>query len=196
MKKSFILLSDGFVWDGVNNRDEDILHLFFTQIHTEVRTNVVLKTGITETAALRIHLKSGKKIVLKSEGGLAPQLLIFRNHTTERQEILDTYLKLSERTFRQRLDFYLDQVRMNGYFIYDECRFYPRQKIQFRNQVFDLASSTFKRSSGYVVLEHKNVGMFGKALRELSLGKVPQFNTQTDTDVIVHLLGELFGLQW
>ena len=35
-----------------------------------------------------------------------------------------------------------------------------------------------------------------KVKRELSPWKVPQFNTQTDPDVIFVLLEELFGLSW
>lgn len=35
-----------------------------------------------------------------------------------------------------------------------------------------------------------------KVLREVTFTKIPQFNTQTDSDVIFYILDEYFDLKW
>ena len=106
------------------------------------------------------------------------------------------YIALAQRTLEQRLKFYIDQIKTRGYFVYDECRFYPGKKIGFRNKDFHLGDSIFKLGAGYVLLERKDAGVGAKIIGALTLTKIPQFSTQWDTDVIFHLLDKMFGLRW
>ena len=45
-------------------------------------------------------------------------------------------------------------------------------------------------------MRKKDFGMLDKLKREMSLTKIPQFNTTVDTDVIFYLLKEYFSLNW
>lgn len=45
-------------------------------------------------------------------------------------------------------------------------------------------------------MRKKDFGMLDKIKREVSVTKIPQFSTVTDTDVIFHLLEKHMGLRW
>jgi hypothetical protein len=83
-----------------------------------------------------------------------------------------------------------------GYWLYDECYFYPHKKVVFRGRDFDAGKDSFLRSYGNIELRKKDYGVLDKLKREVSLTKIPQFSTLTDTDVIFHMLDKHMGLRW
>ena len=185
---------NGFIWKGDEIQFNRVTHLQFQRIATAQYRNFV-KVGEPTQATLVITIDSGEEITVSiDEGGF-----LFgwnSNKSSEIQSLTDFYLYLAENSFRLRLGRYLDEVNAKGYFTYDECQFYPRQKIVFRGEEFPLGSSDFVRSPGYVELKHKFESPGDKIKRAFSFGKPPQFNTQTNTDVIFCLLENLFDLRW
>ena len=184
----------GFVWKGTNFRFDQIVGLFFTRVQTTQRLNFV-KVGVANSAALSITVESGQKITLDfDEAGFFYGWN--SDKTKDLSNLKDVYLYLAEHSFPHRLARYLKELEENGYFTHDECRFYPRDKIVFRSKEFPLAATDFFRGYGYIEMRKRNFTMLDKIKREVSLTKIPQFNTQTNTDVIFHLLDKLFGLRW
>ncbi len=192
--KHFQAHPEGFVWQDTMFRFEQIVGLFFSRTITTQRMNFV-KVGEAESAALKITTDTGKKIILDfDEAGFFYGWN--SDKTKDISNLRDLYLYLAEHSFSHRLARYLKELKANGYFTHDECRFYPRDKVVFRSKEFPIGSTSFLKSYGYIVMRKKDYGILDKIRQEVSFTKIPQFNTQTNTDVIFYLLEKFFGLTW
>jgi hypothetical protein len=142
---------------------------------------------------LQLAMDSGKKVNISvDELGF----LFNKNKSSQINTVVEFYSYLSSFTFKRRLSYYESQIKSNGYFIYDKCYFYSNDKIVFRGKEFSLKSTSFLKGYGYIEMRKKDFGMLDKLKREMSLTKIPQFNTTVDTDVIFYLLKEYFSLNW
>ena len=190
--KDFNLSGNSFSW---NNRMYDINtinHIGFYRSVTTHKTNFV-ETGKTEKAILTLTLSNGQTVnVSIDEKGFFWN----KNRAQQIQSLADFYCYLMQVTFDRRLKFYEDQIERNGYWLYDECYFYPYKKVVIRGRDFDVSTDSFLRSYGNIELRKKDYGVLDKLKREVSLKKIPQFSTLTDTDVIFHLLDKHMGLRW
>lgn len=189
----FVLTSNGFTFKGQQFHDEDIAHIVFELVHTNIKTNFV-STGVIDTAELVLHLANGKKIEIYSKSGFAPLALYFRDKPEERMEITRLYQIIASRTFEKRSQYYLSQVEANGYFVYDKCRFYPKQKIVSGNKEHIVKELKWGRNSTYIFLTKKNPSFLDKVSKGWNGG--PHFCTDIDKDVIFFLLDQLFGVRW
>ena len=191
----FSLDEEGFTHRGKQYSFDDIAHIFFSRTTTTQRLNFV-KVGVVDSSILKVFLKSGKKLnITVDEAGLF--YWSNKDKTHELDYILKIYQLLCERTFKSRIAKYLSQLESLGYFVYDECAFNPsEQTITFRNKQFPISSTDLLRGAGYISLQRKNAGLADKIIREMVLTKSPQFNTQTDTDVIFSLLKHFFNVAW
>lgn len=190
--KDFNLAGDSFSWKGRAYDINAISHIGFYRSITTHKTNFV-ETGKTEKAILTLTFTGGQTLNISiDEQGF------FFNKSRAQQisSLADFYGYLSHVTFDRRVKFYENQIDRNGYFVYDDCHFYPGKKVVFRGRDFDVASSSFLRSYGCIEMRKKDFGVLDKLKREVSLTKIPQFNTTTDTDVIFHLLNKHMGLRW
>jgi hypothetical protein len=192
-----ILDNNTFRWKKERFGFDAIRHLMFGSIKTIQRQNFV-KVGEPEEAHLFITLVDCREIHLYFD----EQTIFFGSNTNKQQDIRnleELYKHLLQLSYKYRRNHYLKELEEHGYFYYDECSFHPKEKtIIFRlNQEFPIATTNFIKSPYVIVLEEKReLTFWEKVKRELSLGKSPQFNIQTDPDVILALLEELFGLQW
>lgn len=193
--KKFSVEENGFSFKGDFHEFKHIAHIFFTRIHTTQRMNFV-KVGEVDSAYLHLTLISGKIIKLSfDEAGIF--IGFNSNKQTDLKNLTDLYIFLSEKSFQTRILKYIKNINYKGYFIYDNCYFYPSQKkIVFKNKEFPIESSTFHKYYSCVEMRKKDFGFIDKVKREVSLMKPPQFNTQTDSDVIFTLLDQYFGLRW
>lgn len=191
--KDFVLLSDGFSFKGQQFRDDDIAHIVFELVRTTVKTNFV-STGEIDTAELVLHLTNGKKIDIYSKSGFAPLVLYFKDKPEERMEITQVYQKIASRTFKRRLQYYLSQIEANGYFVYDKCRFYPKEKIVIGNNEHIIKDISWSKNPTYIYLNKKNPGLLDKVSKGWNGG--PHFCTDLDKDVIFFLLDHMFGVRW
>ncbi len=190
--KDFNLSGNEFSWKGRTYDISGINHIAFYRAITTHKTNFV-ETGKTEKALLTLTFNSGQTLSISID----EQGIFFNKNRMQQIEALaEFYGFLLHVTFEWRVKFYEEQIERNGYFVYDECRFYPRKKIVFRGKDFDVNTSSFLRSYGYIEMRKKDYGVLDKIKREVSLTKIPQFNTLTDTDVIYHLLDKHMGLRW
>lgn len=190
--KDFNLAGDSFSWKGRTYDINAISHIGFYRSITTHKTNFV-ETGKTEKAILTLTFTGGQTLNISiDEQGF------FFNKSRAQQisSLADFYGYLSHVTFDRRVKIYENQIDRNGYFVYDDCHFYPGKKVVFRGRDFDVASSSFLRSYGCIEMRKKDFGVLDKLKREVSLTKIPQFNTTTDTDVIFHLLNKHMGLRW
>ena len=192
--RKFQRTDDGFVYKCTHYALSEIQHLFFNRVVTTQRMNFV-KMGEAESALLLVTLRDGQKIKLSfDEAGLF--MGFNSNKKDDIQFLIDLYLDFANKTFQQRAEQYMTQVQYTGYFVYDGCKFYPRDKIVFKDKEFPIQSSSFLKSYGYIEMRPKDYGLMNKVFREVTFTKIPQFNTQTDSDVIFYILDEHFGLKW
>lgn len=190
--EEFNLTGHSFSYKGKTYDINEISHIGFYRAVTTHKTNFV-ETGKTERANIYLTFSNGNKadISIDEQG-------FFFNKDKSKQigSVAEFYSYLSRVTFDRRAGFYESQIEKNGYFEYDDCYFYPRKKVVFRGRDFDVSSTSFLRGYGYVEMRKKDFGFLDKVKREVSLTKVPQFNTITDTDVIFYLLDKHFSLRW
>ena len=193
--KLFQIEDNGFKYKDELYGFDDIKHLNFSLIHTTHRVNLV-KMGESDSSYLQIILNSGKKIKLSfDEYGMS--MGFNRVSQTDIKNLTDLYMFLAKTTFQNRISKYINEISEKGYFLYDGCKFYPEErKIVFKNKEFFVAESSFLKGGGYIEMRKKNFRVIDKIAREVSLGKIPQFRTQTDPDVIFALLDHYFGLRW
>lgn len=190
--ESFNLSGNNFSWKGQRYDIETIKHIGFYRSVTTHKANFV-ETGKTEKAILNLTFNNGQtiKISFDEEG-----ILWNKSKTQEIQNLAEFYGFLSHITFDRRVKFYEGQIEKNGFWTYEDCCFYPRKKVVFRGKDFDVSSSSFLRSYGCIEMRKKDYGILDKIKREVSVTKIPQFSTVTDTDVIFHLLDKHMGLTW
>ena len=190
--RDFNLSGSSFSWKNQAYDIGTISHIGFYRAITTHKTNFV-ETGKTEKAILTLTFNNGQTLNISfDEQGVFWN----KNRAQQIQTVADFYGFLMHVTFDRRLKFYEDQIERNGYWPYDACNFYPHKKVVFRGRDFDVNTSSFLRSYGCIELRKKDYGVLDKIKREVSLTKVPQFSTITDTDVIFHLLDKHMGLRW
>jgi len=190
--RDFKLTETTFTWRYRTYAIESISHITFYRSVTTHKTNFV-ETGKTEMAVLTLGMDNGETVNMSiDEQGV----FWSKNLSKQIQTLADFYGFLMHVTFDRRLRSYEQQLELNGFWVYDKCNFYPGKKIVFRGRDFDLRESRFLRSYGCIEIRKKDFGLLDKLKREVSLRKVPQFSTLTDTDVIFHMLREHMGLSW
>jgi hypothetical protein len=195
--KDFILLRDGFSFKGRHYKDTDVCNISLSNIQLNYKYGGLVEAGNVKKVVLEIKLKDGTNVKIKSEdwdqiNPLGILLSAIRDKDKEREEIYSVYQHLCQRTFQQRLDFYLSQLDTHGYFIYDECKFYPGDKIVFREQEFILGETTFINHGNALELRKKSRTLADKFKEQVSLTKLPQFSILADFDVMCFLLCKLF----
>ena len=172
----------------------DMRHIFFARMRTTENVNLV-KVGEPETAVLSLTMADGQEIEVSFDE--RPVFVGWnRDREVDIQNLIDAYVYLSQMTFSTRLSHYEEQIRRQGYFQVDECRFFPPDRVMFRNREFPVRSTDFLKSYGLIELRKKDFRWLDRVKRELSFRKIPQFSTLTDTDVVFHMLDRHSGLRW
>jgi len=195
----FILLHDGFIFKGRQYSDSDIINIRLSNVNLDYRYGGLFHAADVKIVTLELSLKSGEELKIKSEDWdqLNPAgivISLFRDKDKERNDIFMVYQQLCQRTFRQRLDLYLNQLNDHGYFMYNECKFYPSDKIVFRDIEFKISESQFISHGNGIEIKRKGGFSISEKLK-FELTKYPQFMITTDTDVIRVLLDKLFGMR-
>ena len=126
--------------------------------------------------------------------------------STSKQERVDQLQKaydfISEKTFQQRANKYLNQIQSHGYFDYGAFRFSPIDKkiIEINSgKAKSISELEFLRSYGFIELVPKNESLAAKTLRRTKQefsGKRYGISTLSDGDVFFALLAHYFRLQW
>ena len=196
--RKFQVRENGFVCKDRFHTFDEIEHIFLDRVIMTQWTNLV-KGGEPEFARVILTLDTGEKIKLSFDEGTIVKGF-YLNRKKEIGDLLDLYLLLSQKTFEKRISPYISQVEQKGYFVYDGCCFYPRDKVVFRNREFYVSSCRFLKGPGYVEVRKKDFGFADKVkrrvFREVAPSRIPRFDIQTDTDVILALLDCYFGVTW
>jgi len=190
--KEFSLNGNSFSVNGRTYNTNDIRHIGLYRAVTTHKTNFI-NTGKTEQAKIYLTMSGGLEVKISvDEQGL----LFNKDKSAQIKTVVEFYSYLSHVTFDRRVEFYESQIKINGFFGYDKCYFYPRDKIVFKGREFSLSSTSFLRGYGHIEMRNKEFGFLDKIKREVSLSKIPQFSTIIDTDVIFYLLDKHFSLKW
>jgi hypothetical protein len=185
----------GFIYKDSKYLYSEVLHIYSSEILISQRVNVFLKVGAANAYSVLIKLSSQREIKI-----IIDESTIFIGFTNDKSKEIDALKsaisQIQESSFDQRLSNYETQIKGKGYFSYDDCRFFPRDKIVFRNKEFLISESTLLNYGFAIELRPKNYGWKEWLIRNNSPFKSPQFNIQTDTDVIFYLMEKYFGLRW
>lgn len=168
----------------------DIKSIRFAQARHDVHY-VHVGTSSTHQVSMIIDMKNGEEIKLKE----ADKFLKNSNNEVV-DEIRAIYVAISERTFKQRVDAYQEQIKNLGYFHYNGWRLYPVGRyIESDKGKFSLEDYSLYKHYGFLELRPKVPSVFDKLKRKVS-SKMIGINTTTDTDVIFPILKHYFGLTW
>lgn len=190
--QEFNLNGNSFSLKGKSYSTKNIIHIGFHRAVTTHKTNF-METGKTEEVHIYLTMLGGQEVRISvNEQGV----LLNRDKSEQIKKVVEFHSYLSQVTFDKRVSFYETQIQKKGYFEYDKCYFYPPSKIIFHGQEFDMKTTSFFRRYGNVEMRKKDFGILDRIKREVSLSKIPQFNTLIDTDVIFHLLEKHFSLRW
>lgn len=190
--KEFDLEGNEFSYRKKKYKVDEICHISFSRAVTTHKTNYV-KTGETEKVSMGLTFFNGStvNISMDEEG-----FFFNGNKSVEIIKIVEFYTYLSHVTFEIRLAKYESEIDKNDFFVYDDCHFYPNDKIVFRGKDFYMNSTSFLRSYGNIEMRKKDFGFLDKVKREVTFTKIPQFSTIVDTDIIFYILDKHFSLRW
>lgn len=180
------VMEDAFHYKGSVYVYEDIEHIYFYGVKA-TQTNLGIPTGgQASNMYLDLYLSNGKK--LKSKVG---SLIIERKKTFN--EFHCGYLYISKKTFAQRYNSYIKQIQDNGYFVYDDHRFYPDGRFGLKGRASkNLRDFTFWRDAFDIHLKPKGdlpvVGSFMQLFRRI-------ITTRLDQDVFLALMNKLYGVR-
>lgn len=192
--KSIQLHKDGFSHKGSSYLFSEVSHIFCSDKITTQKVNILLTVGEAKSYGVRITFRNGHKIeIYLDETGF---IVGFNKDLSKEIDALRLAVREIYRvTFPQRLEPYEAEIAGKGYFTYDECKFYPGNKIVFRDKEFYLDNLSLGNYGFAIELKQRNMGLMDKLIRANSPFKTPQFNTQTDYDVIAYLLHKYFRIK-
>jgi len=102
-----------------------------------------------------------------------------------------------EKTFKNRVKKYLEQIDQRGFFEYSGWHFYPKQNeiINYsKGDKYKIEDIRMLKSYGFIEIKNKNEDL-GQKLRHKIKGSIG-INTVTNTDVFFALLKHCFNLEW
>lgn len=192
--KDFQLYEDSFSYKDKVYDFANIKTIYFEWMNINQYMNFT-KIQEAQKIDLKLYMLDGEKIrIAFDERGF------WYGSKEKKKEDIDNlkevYSFIAKKTFQNRHSNYLRQIEKNGFFEYGGCQFYPNNKIVFRGRDFLLNSSTFVNLGSWIEMRKKDWGLLNKVKRELTLTKLPSFETNEDTDVLFFLLDKLFGLRW
>ena len=178
-------------YKGKRHAFSEITHLHFSRLITKFTTTIPnAEYNRLNEFTLEINLSDGSTINLEFSAKYASMM------KEKVEDLTSLYQFLSQKTFAQRLQFYMGKVTERGYFMYGGCHFYPNeQKIVFKNKEFPVKSSSFIKGAGYIELRPEPFTMLERIKRQ-TVSDIPQFLLHRDTDVIFCILEKSFGLRW
>jgi len=188
----FLLTADGFEYKGAQHAYDEIAEIFFQRVKTSQQLNFK-EIGVADSAYLKLALKNHKEIELSvDESGLF--MGFNKNKYAELGYLAGVYQRLSKLSFQSRVEQYVSQLESTGHFTYSKCLFNPqRQSITTKGTEYSVAACRLLKHNGYIVIERSNPSAMDKLK---AIWEPPQFNTQTNTDVIFALLKHYFNLSW
>lgn len=180
----FQLTETGFIYYGMQYKFDDvvetrIIKMVSSEYDYSISIILVMNTGITIQVTEQPTWTSNSKI----------------NNV---QHIDEMFHRVSKKTWENRVNKYIRQVKELGYFDYCGWRFYPNQQkivdIE-KDRAYQINSTKFLRSYGYITVASMEVGLGAKILRRI-IDKPRVINTIIDTDVFFALLKHYFHMQW
>src|SRR5680860_333170 len=186
-RRSIELLEHGFKYREQLYEYKRVKNIFFKVVNTVQKVNLV-KQGEAMSSQLFITLDSEKTMNIRIDEAS----ILFTLNFAKKKEInslFELYQALASLTHQIRQKKYLNELKEYQFFTYDKCKFYPKEeKIIFRKKDFYLKDYKLLKFNGYVEIRKKQFKTLDRFKREFSFGKTPQFNTQTDTDIIFELI--------
>ncbi|MBP7482173.1 MAG: hypothetical protein KA788_06545 [Lacunisphaera sp.] len=186
--------NDLLYWKKASYPIASIAHLIYLKTLTKNSVNFI-PVGQSHSATLFITFDDNEEISLTFDESTM-FLWLNRDKSKDLSNLQDLFIFLSAATFEKRMSSYLQQVEQRGYFTYFDCKFYPQDKIVYRNREFKINSTDFLLGPGYIDMRNKAEGVLEKLIRLSPFQERPHFPIGLDRDVIFVLLERCFGLTW
>lgn len=198
LSSEFRFVDDGFVYKNTVYKYKNVRHTVIYQRVIKTTYNVVGPTGEENEIIVKFITDSGEELTLQET--MKTRKLIGFTDDKIIEKIRELFIKVSNKTFKNRLGFYERQVNENGYFVYFGGKFFPSKKIILLDGVkYSTETHQFLRSYGSIEFKKNNESIFDKmkrtAKRELT-GNVPSLGTLKDSDVFFYLLDRYYGIRW
>jgi DnaJ like chaperone protein len=183
------LEDEGFRWDALPRKYEDIVSIRFFAKQTKHSINFV-PTGTTYEGELLIDLKGGDRVRI-GHGGRA---LI--NHDRQKKTMAAVWQAkeiLSEMSFSGRVAPYEESVKTRGFFTYGSYQFHRdgdifhdgKRLFSIKDPGFAIKSSPFQL---HLCPARTGLGKF--------FGSDIQLSTETDEDCLFYKLRHVYGYGW
>jgi hypothetical protein len=120
-------------------------------------------------------------------------------HTEKRATaLIDLYHDLSKRTFEYRAKRYIAEMVANGYFVYDEKKFYKDGIVcSLSGKLpFNIISESSRIFNNPFYLQYKPTNNFLETVARVTYGGNYIVSTKFDRDVFFYLLYKYFKLRW
>ena len=188
----------GFMYHGVAYAFADVVALrSYRLIHRTHHIPMGVSTEHDPAIGFVVYTKDGETIQVSEKSTL------LSSSKEARIDLLAHAVdEISEKTFQQRVQKYVDQVQRGGQFQYAGWRFFPGQQKVVDPKVtpYGIAQTEFLRGFGYLQVVSRSEGGALKFLRKAKdgfTGNVSNaINTIEDTDAFYALLSHYFQLKW
>lgn len=202
-KKKFELLERSFFYNGQTYNYDDIRHISYKGIVTDVKLNFMSVDELNEALCV-IKLKNGKTIRHNIEE--KPYLVGFSQEKKSLiEDLARTYTRLSRESFMSRLAGYQHEFQQHGHFTYPGADIHAGKIILHndRRTTFTTSDSKFSRTSSEFIMTRThadpNMSLANKLLRKafrVGMEIEERLATNQDIDIFYYLIAKCLGIRF
>ncbi len=182
--------TDGFIWKQRRYSFNDILHIYFLWEQGYAKfVGAPKKHKMKAGADMYIELE-----LVNTKQNISTKSFTWFSHESGKQSDFYTgYIFLANKTFVNRYNHYVEEIKNKGYFTYLNIRFYKDGKFvtdKYENNIFNhrIYKKPFEL---YLESKDKPKGLWNKLK-----AKYTSIPTQCDQDVFYALMKQVYGISW
>ena len=187
---AFSLVDGGFSYRGNAYKFDDVILTKMLRIVTEQKVQFV-GSAYEHSVSIIIGINSGEMLQVTEQPTWLSDSKLSSVEYVER-----LFTVICEKSWENRLEKYVTNIRKCGYFEYSGWSFYTsQQKIQDleSNKCYDLHSVKLLTSYGFIEVKELGDGIVAKLIKGL-VGRKVGIGTLVDTDVFFSLLKHYFDI--
>lgn len=187
--KDFVLDNSGFSVKDLRYNYSEVEKLYYHRVQVQKTMNFVA-AGIDHQVTIGIYVRARAKPLIIEAGPKMLSLAGFSFGEKKAESLTAKFSELSQRTFDQRVQKYVESRQQHGYFLYDGKKIHKSGLVEGENWSFNLAIDRPVLKAPFAIFyEKKGAGFLGRA-------KQYEIQTTHDADVFFALLFNLFRLRW
>jgi len=182
----------GFKYRDKHYRFDDVVGVKIARQVLEHKV-VLVGSDFHHSISIMVLVKSGEHIQVTEQ-----PTWLSDSKISSVEHIENQFSIIANKSWNNRLNKYVDQVKDSGYYEYSGWRFYPQQKKikdLTKDKTYDLDSIVLSKTPTYIIVKKKNEGIASIFIRNM-IGKDVIIGTLTDPDVFFTLLKHFFDISW